>query len=57
MKSLEEIPRLGKDRSQFLTEEKYNEIVSCVTEFDDLGYKERRTEYSQGYMWSKSTKF
>jgi len=56
MKSLEQIPGLGKDRSQYLTEDKYNEIVSCLTEFSTLSSKEKKEKYSQGHAWNKKYK-
>ena len=56
MKSLEQIPGLGKDRSQYLTEDKYNEIVLCVTEFPTLSSKEKKAKYSQGHAWIKKYK-
>ena len=56
MKSLKQVPGLGKGRLQYLTEDKYNEIVSCVTEFPTLSSKERKAKYSQGHVWNKKYK-
>ena len=56
MKSLEQITGLGKDRSQYLTEDKYNKIVSCLAEFSTLTLKEKKVKYSQGHAWNKKYK-
>ena len=56
MKSLEQIPGLGKDRSQYLTEDKYNEIVSCLAEFSTLTSKDKKVKYPQGHAWNKKYK-
>ena len=46
MKSLEQTPGLGKDRSQYLTEDKFNEIASSVTEFSRSVLRKKKTKYT-----------
>ena len=46
--------RKGEERSQFLTKEKYEEILECLLGWDSMGNSsERKAKYSQGYAWIK----
>ena len=44
---------LSSERSQFLTESKYKEIVECLAEWESRSdnKKERRSKFPQGYAW------
>ena len=43
MKSLEQSPGLGQDRSQYLTEDKFNEIASSMPNFRLSSNKKKAT--------------
>ncbi|KAL3922535.1 MAG: hypothetical protein SGPRY_004529 [Prymnesium sp.] len=44
----------AEERSQFLTKEKYEEILDCLLGWNSMGNtSERKAKYSQGYAWIK----
>ena len=42
---------VGKERSGFLTTEKYNEIVDCLLRWESTEKGKRREIWSHGYTW------
>ena len=44
---------LGAERSQFLTKQKYDEIVKCLQQWESMSAKERKEQWPQGHAWLK----